>query len=224
MEITLTRENIPYTILLNLEKVSTHLPLEEVMNNIIPRKDSIILATIDVLDQRGIQGLTIKEIANRAGISEGAIFKHFKSKNDLISAVLDHFHMFDKEIKETIEMKEINPREAIVFIISSYASYLESYPALTALNEIMNELTYEPELADKVMELYIGRVNFTKKLIEEAQAIGEINPKYDSEQLAIVIIGSYKEISLNWRFQNRGFLLSEEITKTLDSLLTAFSH
>lgn len=193
------------------------------MYDIIPRKDSIILATIDVLDELGIQGLTINEIARKVGISEGAIYKHYKSKSALIGAVIDHFFMFDIEIRLTVEMKGMSPREAIFFAINTYASYYESYPAITALNEILNELTYDADLSDKVKSLYLGRIDFLKNLITKAQDNGEFNVGLNSTNLADVIMGLFKAICLRWRFLDQGFHLSDETSKTLNMVLDSFS-
>ncbi len=193
------------------------------MHDIIPRKDSIILAAIDVLDECGFQGLTIREIAQKAGISEGAIFKHYKSKSDLISAVLDHFSMFDSQIKQTIELKEMPPKEAIIFAVNSYTNYYESYPALTALTEVIDELTYYPELSDKVKNLYLTRMKFFENLVEEAQARGEIKSEVNPENVADVIMGLFRAICLKWRFLKYDFSLKERTIATLTMVLDSLS-
>ncbi len=193
------------------------------MYNIIPRKDSIILATIDVLDEQGIQGLTIREIAGKAGISEGAIFKHYKSKSDLISAMLDHFSMFDTEIRQTVKMKKMSPQDAIIFTININANYYEGHPAIAAVNEILDELTYDAQLSEKVKNLYLSRVNFLQRLIEEAQAKGEIKAEVDSEDAADIIMGLFRAICLKWRFSNNDFSLRERAVQATSLVLDALS-
>lgn len=193
------------------------------MYDIIPRKDSIILATIDVLNEHGIQGLTIREIAGKAKISEGAIFKHYKSKSDLISAVLDHFSKFDIEIRQTVEMKKMPPKEAIIFTINTYTNYYEGYPAIIAVNEILDELTYDPQLSVKVKNLYLSRVNFFQRLVEEAQAQNEIKPEISSEDVADIIMGLFRAISLKWRFADNSFSLRERMLQATYLVFDAFS-
>jgi AcrR family transcriptional regulator len=45
-------------------------------------------AATETLNRRGIQGATTREIARRAGIHEVTFFRHFKSKEQLLRAIL----------------------------------------------------------------------------------------------------------------------------------------
>ncbi|MBO0858245.1 MAG: helix-turn-helix transcriptional regulator [Chloracidobacterium sp.] len=44
----------------------------------------------ELFSQRGFNGATTKEIADRAGISPAILFRHFASKEAIYSAILDH--------------------------------------------------------------------------------------------------------------------------------------
>lgn len=48
-------------------------------NTILPK---ILRAALKLFVKKGIDGTT-REIADKAGVSEGALYRHFKSKNDL---------------------------------------------------------------------------------------------------------------------------------------------
>jgi TetR/AcrR family tetracycline transcriptional repressor len=50
---------------------------------------AIVAAAIDVLDERGLDGLSLHAIAARLGIAQPALYHHFASKAELISAVAD---------------------------------------------------------------------------------------------------------------------------------------
>ena len=49
-------------------------------DNILHRKEQLILTAIEIIDEIGIQRLTTREIAKRQQISEATIFRHFKIK------------------------------------------------------------------------------------------------------------------------------------------------
>lgn len=48
----------------------------------------LLAATADVLRTRGMTGTTIREIAKAAGVAEGALYRHFPDKIELIKAVM----------------------------------------------------------------------------------------------------------------------------------------
>ena len=52
------------------------------------KKSLILQKSLELFSTSGFKGTSTRSIANEAGVSEGLIFKHFKSKNGLLSALL----------------------------------------------------------------------------------------------------------------------------------------
>jgi AcrR family transcriptional regulator len=53
------------------------------------RRQQILRVAVNLFAQHGFRGTTTKEIANAAGVSEAIIFRHFATKQELYSAILD---------------------------------------------------------------------------------------------------------------------------------------
>lgn len=53
------------------------------------RRLQILRAAYDVVARRGLHGLTIRTVAERAGLSTGLVLFHFRSKENLLLALLD---------------------------------------------------------------------------------------------------------------------------------------
>ena len=54
------------------------------------RRMQILRCAVSLFSQRGFRGTTTKEIAQAAGISEAMVFRHFATKQELYTAILDH--------------------------------------------------------------------------------------------------------------------------------------
>lgn len=54
-------------------------------------RNSLLEATITVFAEFGNRGATTRRIAQQAGVNEVTIFRHFKSKEDLLQAALERF-------------------------------------------------------------------------------------------------------------------------------------
>lgn len=54
------------------------------------RKLQILHVAVNLFSQRGFGGTTTREIAQAAGVSEAMVFRHFATKQELYSAILDH--------------------------------------------------------------------------------------------------------------------------------------
>src|SRR5919206_4747957 len=53
------------------------------------RRLQIVRVAMRLFSERGFRGTTTKEIAQAAGVSEAIIFRHFATKEDLYSAIID---------------------------------------------------------------------------------------------------------------------------------------
>ncbi|MBC8032120.1 MAG: TetR/AcrR family transcriptional regulator [Pyrinomonadaceae bacterium] len=54
------------------------------------RRHQILRVAVTLFSQRGFGGTTTKEIAQAAGVSEAMVFRHYATKHELYSAILDH--------------------------------------------------------------------------------------------------------------------------------------
>ncbi len=53
------------------------------------RRSQIVQVAMRLFSERGFRGTTTKEIASAAGVSEAIIFRHFATKEDLYTAIID---------------------------------------------------------------------------------------------------------------------------------------
>jgi TetR/AcrR family transcriptional regulator len=56
----------------------------------VDRRRQLIEAAMDLFSRKGFAGTTTKEIALVAGVSEAIIFRHFATKRDLYTAIIEH--------------------------------------------------------------------------------------------------------------------------------------
>lgn len=62
-------------------------------------KKSIVDAAIAVFVEKGVSGASLEDIAERAGVTRGAVYWHFKNKNDIFRALHDDMH---NSVMETV--------------------------------------------------------------------------------------------------------------------------
>lgn len=190
---------------------------------LLHRKESVIITVIEIIDELGIQGLTTREIAKRQGISEGTLFRHFKSKSEILYMVLEHYSQYDSDIVQSIELKKLRGINAIRYYFAVYAGYYQNYPAITSIINIHDELKNELKLEVKSKEIFDGRSGYIRRMSQEARIDGEISDKIDAECFADIIFGTFRHLLKNWRDSKYGYSFKEKSEKYIGAIIDAFS-
>lgn len=84
-------------------------------------KDRIFQAAKTILRKKGYEGLSIKNICEEAGVSNGSFYHHFKTKDDLLSYYIEEQPSVDADCLEL----PANAEEAKTAIIHVYLNYVK---------------------------------------------------------------------------------------------------
>lgn len=174
------------------------------------RQKEIINVSIELIAQEGIQALTIKNISNRMGFTEPAIYRHFKDKMDICLHILDLFEESTKSLIDNISKKEISRIDKIKMLFLEKCDNFSDNPALASV--IFSEEIFRNEklLAKRVESIMKMNGAFISKLIKEAQIKKEINSNIPTEHFAMIILGSLRLIVTKWRLSEFSFDLKKE--------------
>jgi len=68
-------------------------------SNNLSNDDKLLLAAIDLMAEKGYNGVSTQEIATSAGLSEKTLFRRFGSKQNLLEKAFDRFHYAEEMTK-----------------------------------------------------------------------------------------------------------------------------
>jgi AcrR family transcriptional regulator len=171
------------------------------------------------MSELGFQHLSTKEICKRQEISDGTLYKHFRSKDEIILGILEYYFKYDEVIKQTIEMKALSAKESIVFFFQMLSEYYENYPAITAILSSCETLRHEKGVSERVTEIFNIRCNIIVHYVEKGIESKEFRANIDSEGLSDIIIGTFRQAVLRWRMSKYTFSLKQRILLNLDMIL-----
>lgn len=182
------------------------------------RQIEIIEVALELISEKGIQGLTIKNLAKRIGITEPAIYRHYDSKTDILIAVLDLFkqnteQLFEKELK--------NDGKAIDKIEHLFTKHFTSFSATPSLvSVIFSEEIFrnEPVLIEKISEVIGKNDKILTTIIVNGQKSGEIRTDIEAKYLSIIIMGTLRLFVKKWQFSAFSYDLPKEGKKLIDSI------
>ncbi len=93
-------------------------------------RTALIEAALEIIDEIGPQGLTIRKVAHRAGVSHAAPYRHFPDKDDLILAVVERgFELLDEEMERARSAAGSDPLAQFAASGEAYLDFAMRYPA-----------------------------------------------------------------------------------------------
>jgi len=161
-------------------------------------KDNIIKLTIKLMDEVGYSKISLRGLAKQLGLTTGAFYKHFSTKNDLWLAVTKQLskNIADKSTKG-LDPKA-SPETKILYLANSFLKEFERKPNL------MNFLLFNPTSKDNIDDstTEFSYLNFINDLIDEL--ITANNLQKDKQTLFLQL----------WSFiQGYGLLINNGSTK-----------
>ncbi len=146
------------------------------------RRLQILNLAVSLFSQKGFRGTTTKEIAQAAGISEAMVFRHFATKEELYSAILDHKACSDSAFDPREVIADAIARKDDQAVFEGLAfSALEHHECDTQFHRLLLHAALERhELADMFWERNVRPLyDFLGDYIRQRQRDGamiEIEP------------------------------------------------
>jgi TetR/AcrR family transcriptional regulator len=174
------------------------------------RRKEIVQATLDLTAEQGIKKVTTQAIADRVGIAQPTVFRHFKTRDAIFAAVIGWIaeNLFkaissglnpnessDEQLRKLIQrqMKFINKHRAVPKVLFSDLLHLESPTLKASLQEVMNS--------------YIKRVT---QILDQGKESGVFRESLDTAQTARYIAALIQGLVLRWSIYEFNFPLDKE--------------
>ena len=116
---------------------------------LLDNKAKLMQAAIDLMAEKGYKGVSTKEIAATAGVSEMTLFRNFGSKQNLLDKAVDHYHYSIEMIQIFNEKVIWDLRSDLLMISQMYHEIMERNRKLFLIVLSDNELTEIREKAQK---------------------------------------------------------------------------
>ncbi len=122
------------------------------------RPSEIVRAAIELFAEHGYAATRMQEIAERAGITAGTVYRYFESKEALFRAsIAQHFQPALDSAEARVARREGDPAAAVRELALEYWSVVNEWPWGVIPRLVMSEAAAFPELARLYVEQVIQR-------------------------------------------------------------------
>ncbi len=187
------------------------------------RQQQILEESINIIDKKGIQGLTIKNLSKAIGISEPGIYRHFESKTEILLSILNNFKEMAIMLSEMMGSYDATAIEKIRFMFSKMLELFSETPSMVSV--IFSEEIFKNEeiLKNKIVEILNLHGQTLENIISEGQSEKNVREDIDNKSLALLTMGSLRLLVKKWDINNHNFNLSKEGNKLIEVLSKVLS-
>jgi AcrR family transcriptional regulator len=174
------------------------------------RKQQIIEAARKLIVKKGSEHLTVRSIARVVNITEAAIYRHFRSKREILSFLMNHITESMLETLNTKPFEGTTSLEAVNQILTRHLSEIEERQGMSfqVIAEIISlgDKKLNKEVYDSITK-YLDRL---RTLLSEGVRAGVIREDIDLEASAMLIFGMIQGLVNVWALSNYSFDLAKK--------------
>jgi AcrR family transcriptional regulator len=176
---------------------------------------AILQATLELIAKYGAYEFRTEDVAARAGVGKGAIYRRYRSKDELVTAVIAAV------VSEEIAVPDTGSTRADLLVLMREAVDLyRGALAARLMPNLIGAMAHKPELARSVRDGFLARRRAALgEVLRRGVERGDLRPNLDLE-LALDVLGG----PLFYRLLVTGGPIDEQLAEgTADLILRGFA-
>ncbi len=153
------------------------------------RQEQIKQAVLQVIAEEGLHNLSTRKLAQKVGLSEGAIFRHFASKRDIIKGIMDDVASDLIGSLRDIAFSSLPAEKKLFTYLCKNVTYLKENQGITIL--LFSEAAHmgDKELKGKLNQILTEQKQFVIKMVNDGVAEGVFGEKVNPDDVAMLYMG-----------------------------------
>lgn len=160
------------------------------------RQEEIVRVAVELAADKGVESVTTQDMAQAMHVTQGAIFRHFASKDDIWFAVVVWVRERLMGVLEKAAAGGTDPLDTVQRMFTAHMGFIAQHPAIPRL--LFSELLHKK--SSRFRELIVGLIAGYEAriagLLEQAKAQGLVRTDLDCGSAALLYIGMIQGLVL----------------------------
>ena len=169
------------------------------------RRQQIVDIIRNIISSKGIEYVTISEIAKRIGTTKTAIYRHFKSKRDILSLLIDNI---EETLMDVLDKAIVSgdPVQNLKNVLLAHLTYARERRE-TSFIVIMGAMQFsDAGIREKISQLIEKYLRKIEKILTSAIKSGLIKKDINPRISAIAFLGLIQATVTVWSYKNFNFI------------------
>ena len=153
----------------------------------------IVEAAAELFVRKGFYATSVSDLAKAIGLTKGALYHHFESKDDLFFAVV---HMVRETWNKGVMRDVVKTRgalERITVLMDNHTRLVGENPTLClVMASLVTDTDFDETdsaFATALTEVYLDLTAFIERIVEKGQGAGEVRTDLDARMVALNVVG-----------------------------------
>ena len=154
------------------------------------RRRDVVAAVVELAREHGPEGITTQAIADRIGVTQGALFRHFPDKAAMWTAVFDWVREELGRVVDAAFAAGGEPLAILERVFHAHVAFVARHPGVPRI--LFHELQRpaESDLHERVRRMVAGYRQRLCGLLNDARQCGQLAADLDEEAAAVLFIGT----------------------------------
>lgn len=153
------------------------------------RQEQIKKAVLEIITEDGVHNISTRNLAKKIGLTEGAIFRHFPTKRDIIKGIMDDVAKDLIGSLRSIVLEPIKAEEKLFKYLCKNVKYLKENRGITIL--LFSEATHlgDKGLKEKLNQILLEQKQFIIKIVKDGISENVWDKNVNPEDFAMLYMG-----------------------------------
>jgi TetR/AcrR family acrAB operon transcriptional repressor len=187
-------------------------------------RERILDAAVEVFHAGGLARPSLTEVAERAGVTRGAVYGHFKNKSDVFSALCDRIDLPLEAVPAAAVSADV--ADPLGRLRDGWVSFLHGAATDELQRKILSIIFHRCELLEEngaiLQRLHQGRrqgMGSMAELIRQAVARGQLPAALDVRRALLLFHAAVAGLLSDWLFESAEFDLAAEAAPAIDAVI-----
>jgi AcrR family transcriptional regulator len=172
------------------------------------RQEQIVQAALSVVASHGLKGLTVQRVARQVGLTPSAMYRHFQSKDEVLTAILALIHHRLLGNVTSICEEVADPLERLERLLRRQLQLIRETPAIPRI-VFSEEVSHgHPERQAAVYRIIRGYLERVEDLMRQGQHAGRIRADVTPDTLALLFLGLIQPAAFLWHISGGAFAIT----------------
>lgn len=154
-------------------------------------------AVLEIILKNGMRGLSTSRLGKRVGISDGAIFKHFRAKRDIILSIIDDVTHDLIEPLRSVATSKTAPQERLQRFMTLVVNYFVDHRGMAILLFSEASTKNDAVMLEKLNLIYSEHRSLVGQIIEDGINLGIWDKDAPVDDVTFLYMGIPSSLNIN---------------------------